>query len=167
MPKRHSAKRRRRSDEPYPQDISEASFQSDIVWAARLNGWRIDVEDCQPSYRPRVALFLARHFKALNKPLKWLLGRRNGCFTLAYHTHDSRASQAGFPDLVLVHPRRQLLVFAELKTNTNYPSTEQRLWLAGLECATSENSNIRVCVWKPKHWDNIIKLLGGIDPTLL
>lgn len=37
-------------------------------------------------------------------------------WTLQYHTHDSRRSQAGFPDLVLVHPGQGRIVYAELKT---------------------------------------------------
>ena len=34
---------------------------------------------------------------------------------LAYHTHDSRHSAAGFPDVCAVHPESDRLVFAELK----------------------------------------------------
>ena len=165
MPKKR--KRSRRPGDPYPQDISEASFQSDIVQAAKLNGWRFDVEDCTPAYQARTSYFLSKFFKTLQKPLHFLLSRKQGIFTLAYHTHDSRNSQAGYPDLTLVHPRRGLIIFAELKTNTNYPTDEQRLWLAALKSATHNCPNISVELWKPKHWEAIIAQLGGIDPTLL
>jgi hypothetical protein len=47
-----------------------------------------------------------------------------------YHTHDSRHSTAGFPDLVLVRGRR--LIFLELKREGKEPDPEQRGWLHDL-----------------------------------
>ena len=44
-----------------------------------------------------------------------------------YHTNDSRRSEAGFPDLVLV--RRQRLIFVELKRQKKDPTTDQKRWL--------------------------------------
>lgn len=46
---------------------------------------------------------------------------------LGYHTFDSRHSQAGFPDVVLVRPPR--LLFAELKDAKNKPTVAQEQWL--------------------------------------
>ena len=40
------------------------------------------------------------------------------CGYRAYHTHDSRRSQPGFPDIVLVNPERRHTLFVELKTST-------------------------------------------------
>ena len=37
-----------------------------------------------------------------------------------------------FPDLVLVHPQRQLLAFAELKSDNGRIRPEQAAWLAEL-----------------------------------
>lgn len=58
----------------------------------------------------------------------------------------------GFPDLVLV--RKHRLVCAELKTNTGRTSKEQVAWLLALEEAGAES-----WVWRPKDWDNILKVL--------
>ena len=72
---------------------------------------------------------------------------------LAYHTHDSRRSQAGFPDLVLV--RGQRVVFAELKSAKGRVRPAQRVWLDRLEAAGAETY-----LWRPSDWD------GSIVPAL-
>jgi hypothetical protein len=51
---------------------------------------------------------------------------------LVYHTHDSRRSEPGFPDLVLVRDR---IVYLELKTETGRMSLEQQQWVAALSAA--------------------------------
>lgn len=48
----------------------------------------------------------------------------------SYHTFDSRRSNPGFPDLVLVRAPR--LIFAELKAQKGRVTTEQKLWMAAL-----------------------------------
>lgn len=72
---------------------------------------------------------------------------------LAYHTHDSRRSQAGFPDLTLVRDGR--IVFAELKSETGRLRPEQREWLEQLGRATE------VWVWRPSDY-----LSGEIERVL-
>ena len=67
---------------------------------------------------------------------------------LVYHTHDSRKSAKGFPDLVMARTER--VVFAELKTEKGLVSREQWLWLAALPNAY---------VWRPSDWDSIVKVL--------
>jgi hypothetical protein len=47
-----------------------------------------------------------------------------------YHTHDSRRSAAGFPDLVLI--RGPELLFVELKTDRGRLSAAQAAWLEAL-----------------------------------
>ena len=71
-----------------------------------------------------------------------VLARMNGW--LHYHTFDSRRSEAGFPDLVLV--RKSRVVFAELKSVNGRVSKDQSLWLEALRRAGQE-----VYLWRPKH----------------
>jgi hypothetical protein len=49
----------------------------------------------------------------------------------AYHTHDSRRSEPGFPDLVLVKPPR--VVFVELKVGRKQLTDSQKAWMFDLE----------------------------------
>lgn len=69
------------------------------------------------------------------------------CGWITYHTHDSRRSDKGFPDLVLV---RERVVFAELKTDTGRESAEQLEWMRRLKRAGAE-----AYVWRPRHMDDI------------
>lgn len=63
---------------------------------------------------------------------------------LAYHTHDSRRSAAGFPDLVLVHAGQRRTLFRELKTQRGRVSTAQADWLRRLTLAGQD-----AAVWRP------------------
>jgi len=68
-----------------------------------------------------------------------------------YHTHDSRRSEAGFPDLVLVRDR---IVFAELKSERGRLTFDQRKWLDALAAAGAETY-----VWRPTDWDDVLACL--------
>ena len=68
-----------------------------------------------------------------------------------YHTHDSRRSDAGWPDLALVRDR---LVMAELKTDTGRLSAAQERWLALLKGA-----GIETHVWRPRDIDQVLDVL--------
>lgn len=88
-------------------------------------------------YRDYVAAGMAEadlqsRVERLARELGWLI----------YHTHDSRRSQAGFPDLVLV--RRGRLVWRELKTMKGKVTPEQQEWLDALTVANAD-----VGVWRP------------------
>lgn len=72
---------------------------------------------------------------------------------LCYHTHDSRRSAAGFPDLVLVRPPQ--IVFAELKSESGKLRPEQEAWLKAL--AGSES--VEAALWRPRHWPEIEQTL--------
>ena len=79
-----------------------------------------------------------------------------------YHTHDSRRSAEGFPDLVLA--RRSTLqggfdgrvIFAEIKTEKGRPSLEQRAWLALL----LDTGKVEVYIWRPSDFDQIVEVLA-------
>jgi hypothetical protein len=68
---------------------------------------------------------------------------------LFYHTHDSRRSQAGFPDCVFLHPTSGRLVVRELKTMKGTASAEQKKWLAAFEVA-----GVDVGIWRPIDYLN-------------
>lgn len=70
-------------------------------------------------------------------------------WTLRYHTHNSRRSEPGFPDLVLGHPERGLLLFRELKTEKGRTTKEQDRWIIGLGLTGNDAG-----VWRPRDWVN-------------
>ena len=71
---------------------------------------------------------------------------------LTYHTWNSRHSEPGFPDLVMVKDRR--LIFAELKSGQGMPTAEQLTWLKSLRRASVE-----VYMWRPSDIDEIAEVL--------
>ena len=76
---------------------------------------------------------------------------------LAYHTHDSRGSAAGFPDIVLVRP--PAVIFAECKTNDTVRSkttTAQDTWLAAL----AECPGVERYLWRYDDWPAIKERLA-------
>lgn len=68
-----------------------------------------------------------------------------------YHTHDSRRSKPGWPDLALVRDR---LVMAELKTQTGRVSAAQEKWLLMLT-----NAGVETYVWRPSDIDLVLDVL--------
>ena len=79
-----------------------------------------------------------------------------------YHTHDSRHSPAGFPDLVLVRGAR--LVFAELKTAKANPTPDQWAWLDALEgvgdaVRSRGTGSVETYLWRPGDMGDIERIL--------
>lgn len=70
-----------------------------------------------------------------------------------YHTHDSRRSTPGFPDLVLV---RERIIFAELKTDAGKATAAQTQWLDAIALAGGD-----AYLWRPKDWRQIVATLGA------
>lgn len=73
---------------------------------------------------------------------------------LAYHTHDSRKSAAGWPDLGLCRPPR--LILAECKTDTGTVGYYQRQWLTALEACPG----VETYIWRPAMWPEITAILA-------
>jgi hypothetical protein len=70
------------------------------------------------------------------------------CRWNVYHTHDSRRSEPGFPDLVLAHKDRGVL-FVELKSEKGKLTKEQTGWGAVLLAAGADWR-----VWRPADWSD-------------
>lgn len=78
---------------------------------------------------------------------------------LCYHTRDSRGSDKGFPDLVLVKPGR--LLFVELKSAKGKITQEQSVWLALLGKSVP---GVEVYTWRPGDWEEIREALVSRQP---
>ena len=74
-----------------------------------------------------------------------------------YHTHDSRRSPAGFPDLVLT--RDGWLIFAELKKQGGRVTADQAAWLKALGEVNRRTGWVSRYVWRPSDLPEIHTLL--------
>lgn len=74
---------------------------------------------------------------------------------LAYHTHDSRRSPSGFPDLVLVRLRDRRVLWAELKTEKGVATPQQVCWGEALLHCGAE-----YYCWRPSDRAEIERVLG-------
>jgi len=83
-------------------------------------------------------------------------------YTHIYHTHNSRHSAAGFPDLVLVRPDAVgagrgwhiRVVYIECKGTKGQPTVEQQDWIETLRDAGQE----AYCFW-PDQWGELVGVL--------
>ena len=71
-----------------------------------------------------------------------------------YHTHNSRRSDSGFPDVVLVRPPR--VIFAELKSMHGRMSKQQTAW----EEELTRCPGVEYFIWRPDDWEEIVKVLA-------
>lgn len=67
---------------------------------------------------------------------------------------------AGFPDLVLLHPRGHL-IFAEVKSDTGRLSTDQVKWGDAFRSAIAADNetHFRYVVWRPRDWPEVMVAL--------
>ena len=77
------------------------------------------------------------------------LAREHGW--LCYHTHDSRRSLPGYPDLTLVHPTRHVALWSELKVPGGSLTLQQAHWLHAL----GQVRETAACVWTPEDMADI------------
>jgi hypothetical protein len=75
-----------------------------------------------------------------------------------YHTYDSRRSNPGFPDLVLV--RDGFALFIELKAEKGRVSIAQQEWIDALDLVAGETDRVGVFVWRPSDWAEIELVLA-------
>ena len=80
------------------------------------------------------------------------LAKENGW--VSYHTYDSRRSDEGFPDLVLIRAD-QGIFYRELKSATGVVTSKQFAWLTLLSLAPHGDAR----VWWPWDWAEIEDLL--------
>jgi hypothetical protein len=73
-----------------------------------------------------------------------------------YHTHLSKWSESGWPDLALAKPPRLLLV--ELKSEKGKLTAGQQEWLELLGAC----DGVEVHVWRPSDWDEITHTLAPL-----
>lgn len=74
-----------------------------------------------------------------------------------HHETDSRRSKAGFPDLVMLHPRWGVLLWRELKSEKGRVRPDQQRWLDDLVTSGQDAS-----VWRPRD-----VVSGVVQSTLL
>lgn len=75
---------------------------------------------------------------------------------MTYHTHDSRRSAAGFPDVVMVRPPVVLVV--ELKSDSGRLRPEQEVWLEVLKSCPGVEARL----WRPDDWPEIERTLARV-----
>ncbi|MFC3299621.1 VRR-NUC domain-containing protein [Arthrobacter agilis] len=66
---------------------------------------------------------------------------------MTFHVYDSRRSNPGWPDLVLVHPVCRRLIIWELKSKNGRATPAQLTWLTALR-----NLGLNVGIKKPEDW---------------
>lgn len=74
-----------------------------------------------------------------------------GAGYMTYHTHDSRRSPSGWPDVAAIKPTGGILYLCELKTETGIVSQAQAAWLEAL----AGTRGVVAEVWKPSMVEDI------------
>lgn len=122
--------------------LTEAQYQK---FMARRDTGAAKQLDLIPSVTPRPLGDLAE--EELLRFVRWT-AKQHGW--LVYHTHDSRGSEPGFPDIVATNGEQ--LLFSELKSNKGKLTMEQQQWLELLR----RIPNLDVHLWRPSHMADVI-----------
>ena len=77
------------------------------------------------------------------------LAREQGWYV--FHPTIAKKSVPGYPDLTLVHPDRQVALWAELKVDGGQLTLQQMAWLKALG-AVRETTAL---LWTPEDWGDI------------
>jgi hypothetical protein len=77
---------------------------------------------------------------------------------LTYHTHDSRRSARGFPDLILLRPPRLLVI--EAKREGARPTLEQAAWLSAF-AALAGGAEVETHIWRPSDIDRALRVIAA------
>ena len=96
----------------------------------------------QQKFRSPVLLWSEAEFQSQVLALAKSLG-----YSKRYHTKDSRGSEAGFPDLVMIHGKTKQVLFVELKAQAGRLSAAQESWLDDLRMGGHFAE-----VWRPSDW---------------
>jgi len=73
-----------------------------------------------------------------------------------YATWNSFRSTEGFPDCVMIHPKKGRLLVVELKSETGQLTEKQAEWLDDFRAA-----GVEVHMWRPSDFDVAWKILNG------
>lgn len=84
---------------------------------------------------------------------------------MSYHTHDSRGSEPGFPDVVFVHADAGVTMFIEFKTDKGRLTIDQCRWMAAFLRAGRMGCCQRADVWRPRDQDHIDNVLANPGDT--
>lgn len=74
---------------------------------------------------------------------------------ISYHTFDSRRSEKGFPDLILLRRNRMIVVECK-RSKKERPTPAQNRWLKSFQLIPG----CEVYIWSPEDWDFIIATLS-------
>ena len=74
---------------------------------------------------------------------------------LVYHTYDSRRSEPGFPDLIMVKGRR--LIAIEVKKEGKKTTPAQDMWISAMNLVVSTSA----WVARPSDWEDVKLDLEG------
>jgi hypothetical protein len=146
-------------DAPHPAAATGADLADVVLGAGDAGVLRVADPDATQQAPVRASTYRSATADAmLERDLQAaVIGAAITLGWMYYHTHDSRRSPEGFPDLVLVKDER--IIYAELKRQRGKATEKQQKWLAAL----TATGKAEVYLWRPSDLldDTIITILRG------